>query len=130
MQSQFYLAKGDYPNSMRLGRQSALERGLEAEKVNAEFDALETAFKQGGPQGYWQERLAIENSKTGGHDWINLAAIHAHLNQPDKAIEYLRQAKQRTPAYFAIEINTNASFDNLRTNLQFLALMAELWRER
>jgi tetratricopeptide (TPR) repeat protein len=130
MQSVFYLAEGDYETSIRLGRQSALERGVDPTEVSAEFDALESAFRQNGPEGYWQQRLKIDSSKAGDHHYMNMAAIHARLNQTDQAIEYLRRAKETTPATFAIEINTNASFDGLRDEWRFRELMAELWRQK
>ncbi|MBI3414440.1 MAG: protein kinase [Verrucomicrobia bacterium] len=129
-QSQFYLAKGDYTNSIRLGRQSALESGENPKQVKAEFDALETAFKQGGREGYWQRRLEMENSKADNQNFLSLATIHAHLNQPNKAIEYLRLAKEKVPADFAIAIYTDASFDGLRSDTRFEELLKSLWHKK
>src|SRR5437667_9099107 len=60
---------------------------------------------------------------------MRMAEICARLSLPRGAIEYLRQAKEKTPGTFSLGINTNPSFDSLRENPQFRELIAELWRK-
>jgi serine/threonine protein kinase len=129
-QSRFYLGKGDYVQSILMQRRSVLEAGGTPEKVNAQFDALERAFAQGGSAGYWRHRLELELSKTSDYDWISRAMFYAHLGNPDLAIENLRLAREKIPARFAIEIYTNSSFDPLREDPRFKELTAELWRDK
>jgi hypothetical protein len=87
---------------MRLGRQSALERGGDAKQVNAEFDALEKAFKEGGWELYWHQKLKIETPKSYQEHWMEMAAIHARLNQRKEAFGYLRRAMREHPLYFCV----------------------------
>ena len=85
--AQACLAKGNYTNAMRLGKLAALERGADSTQVNAEFDGLEKAFKQGGPRNYWELKLEFEKAKNGENHLMHLASIYARLNQPDKTFE-------------------------------------------
>jgi hypothetical protein len=61
---------------------------------------------------------------------MRMAAIHARLNQPEKAFEYLRLARQKTPLDFSLGLYTNPSFETLREDQRFRDLMAELWRNK
>jgi tetratricopeptide (TPR) repeat protein len=123
-----YLAKGDYTNSIRLGRQSEIERGRDPTQVNAEFDALEKAFNDGGQEGYWRKKLEMETPGSGEEHWMIMAAIYARLNEPEKAINNLKRAMKETPESFAILIYTDPSFDSLQTDQRFKDLLSELWK--
>jgi tetratricopeptide (TPR) repeat protein len=125
-----YLAKGDYANAIRQGKQAALERGDNRNQVNAKYDALEKAFKEGGQRKYWELRLEFETSQSGEEHFMRMAAIHARLNQLDEAFEFLSRARQETPLYFAIGINTNPSFDSLREEKRFQKMIDELRRKK
>src|SRR5262249_43292700 len=125
-----YLGKGDYTNSMRLGRQVALEPGENAKQITAELDALEKAYRDGGPSQYWRQKLEIETHRSGGDHLMTMAAIHARLNQPPDAFRYLRRAMQESPAFVSQLIYTDPSFDTLRSDREFKDLEKELWKER
>lgn len=128
--AQAYLAKGDYTNAMSLQRQAVVARGGNPNDVNAEFDALEAAFKIGGKEAYWKRRLELEAPRTDDKHCARMAEIHAQLNQRKEAFEYLHQAKHNSRSGFAIWIYTNPSIESLRSDPQFRELIAELWRRK
>jgi hypothetical protein len=125
-----FLAKGDYPNAMRLEREAAVARSGEPNEVNKDFDALAQAFKDGGEHEYWKRKLELETPKTGKEHWMRMAAIHARLNHADEAFKYLRQARQETPIDFSVGLNTNPNLESLRQDQRFRDLLAELWRKK
>ncbi len=128
--AQAYLAKGDYANAIKLERAAALARGRDPKEVSHEFDGLEQAFKDGGKGEYWKRKLEFETPKTGDDHWMRLAAIHARLNDPDKAFEYLHRARQETPLDFSSGITRDPNLESLRQDHRFRALISELWRKR
>lgn len=139
-----YLLKGEYMKSLRLGREAALAKptqivgqlaatsavGVDADQVNAEFDALEKAFKAGGPDGYWRRRLGFETPRSGGDHLMIMAAIHARLHETKDALDYLRRAMQETPAYVVSFFYPDPSFDSLRNETGFRDLEEQLWKEK
>lgn len=128
--AQAYLGKEDYPNAIRFERKAALEEGGEPVAVNKEFDALENAYHEGGKKEYWTRKLEVETPKTGASHWMQMAAIHARLKEPEKAFEYLRQAREKTPVKYALGLLTNPSLQSLREDQRFRDLVAELWRKK
>jgi hypothetical protein len=115
---------------MRFAELAALARGEDKDRVKTEFDALKKAFAEGGKRAYWEAALEFEASKKDLNHLMRLAAIHARLNQPTEAFKYLRQARQETPRDFEIGIQTNPSYDSLRTDKRFQELIDELWRRK
>jgi tetratricopeptide (TPR) repeat protein len=128
-QSLAYLGKGDYVSSMRLARQSALERGGDTNEVKAEFDSLEEAYKRGGQELYWQQKLIIETPRRSETHWMQMAAIHARLNHRAAAFAFLRQAKKEHPVYFGAAFYTDPGFDTLRGDPEFKDLEKQLWKQ-
>jgi serine/threonine protein kinase len=124
--AQWYLAIGDYTNAIRLERQAALERGGDTNEVKKEFDALEKAFKDGGKDEYWKQKLKFETPKTGENHWMRMAAAHARLGQRDEAFTDLGHEKKEMPLNFGLGINTNPNLESLREDPRFRDLIAEL----
>jgi tetratricopeptide (TPR) repeat protein len=129
-QVQVYLAKGDYPNAIRLAKVAAREREEDPAQVNAEFDRLQEAFRQGGPEKYWERKLEFEQAKKGEDSLMRTAAACAQLGRMDKAFEYLGRAMNETPPNFTIAIYTNPAFDELRQDKRFVPFVKELWRPK
>jgi serine/threonine protein kinase len=128
--AEIYLAKEDYLKAIQLERDATLLRGEKSDEVNHRYDSLEQAFKKGGPDGYWQQRLQLETSRSDQEHLMRLAAIHARLNEVDVAFGCLTNAFQRTPREFGFRINTDANFDGLRSDPRFDGLLEELWRKK
>jgi tetratricopeptide (TPR) repeat protein len=128
--AQVFVATGDYVTAMRLEKQAALDRGGNPKNVNAEFDALEKAYREQGIEQYWKQSLLFEAPRNGERHPMRMAAIHARLKQPDEAFKWLDRASNDSPVRFAFEIQTNPSFDSLRTDPRFKVLLNELWRKK
>ncbi|PYI80143.1 MAG: hypothetical protein DME26_22180, partial [Verrucomicrobia bacterium] len=129
-QAQAYLEKGDYTNAIRLGKLAALAQGGDPIIVNAKYDALEYAFKEGGARRYWERELEFELSRNDERHLMRMAVTYARLNRSDEALSYLTRAIKETPGEFGLKINTNPSFDSLRTDRRFAAFLNELWRKK
>jgi tetratricopeptide (TPR) repeat protein len=123
-----HLGAGDFTNFMRFAKQAALAKAENVDQVNAEFEVLTKAFEEGGPQKYWELSLTFETSKRDADHPMRMAAIHAQLDKPREAFLYLRRAMRESPNWFSTGLYTNPSFDSLRTNAQFTAMVEELWR--
>ncbi len=129
-----YLGMGNFTNFIRFSKQAALAHTVDKERVNGEFDALETAFKQRGEHGFWELRQKMEadsqNSDRLKRDpdcLMRMGAIYARLNQRDEAFRYLKRAMQETPVYFCAGLYTNPSFDSLREDQRFREIFNQLW---
>jgi hypothetical protein len=105
--------------------------------VNERYGTLETAFKERGAEGYWQQQLEWELAKGNGQPFstnedhfMRLAAIYARLNDPDNAFSFLDRAFEDTPTGFANSIFNDPSFDGLRSKPGWAELMNRLRRRR
>ena len=129
-QSLAYYGKGDYTNAIRLERKAALARGGDSNVVDKVFANLERALHENGGKQFWRLMLGFESSRTDEEHWMRMAAIHARLEEPEKAFEYLRQAREKTPVNFVLGLLTNANLKNLRVEQTFRELVAELWAKK
>jgi len=59
-----------------------------------------------------------------------MAAIHARLDDPEKAFKYLRKARQETPRQFSHTLYTNPNLASLREDQRFRDMIAELWQKK
>ncbi len=130
LQSLAYLAKDDIPSSIRLERQSALERGGNPTRIESEFAALDQAFKKGGAEGYWRQKLRLETPGSEEDHWMRMATIHARLKHRDEAFKCLNRAIKEQPLAFAMGIYTDPGLDALRDEQEFKELEASLWKKR
>jgi len=125
-----YLGKGDYPKAIEHGRNAQPLPEETSDGMKARYGALKKALDDGGPQGYWEQARQFEETRSDDSHSMRLAAIYARLDRKEDALELLDEAYARTPTEFALGINTNPSFDCLRSEPEWAELMNKLWRKK
>jgi tetratricopeptide (TPR) repeat protein len=125
-----YLAKGDYREAIRHGRNARPLSQETLEQMKTRHNALEKAFNEGQERGYWEQQLEFENLRSDANHLMRLAAIYARIGKRTEAFNLLHDAYRNTPTEFAYSINTDSSFDSLRSERKWNELMDKLWRKK
>ena len=127
----------------RLG-QSYEQKGMNEEAI-AEFLKAADLFKESsdviieykkayavsGMRGYWQIKLdlAKEQSKQSYIPSYEIARLYAHLSKEDQAFEWIEKAYEER-SYELVYLKVDPSFDSLRSDPRFAALLKKIGLEK
>jgi tetratricopeptide (TPR) repeat protein len=121
--------KGDYAAAVEALQKAELAQGGKPERVKQKYDELRAAYQTSGEDGYWRKKLAFAQSEYGGwRAWFDaqeIAQIHARLSEADKAFEWLDKAFHEKSEYL-LWLNVDPSWDNIRSDPRFLALIQKM----
>ena len=127
----FYLAAvyeelGRFPESIEMRRTGLLKQERDAGKVEAAIARLKSGLADSGEAGYWKAAtdLTVEGAKRAGEppNPVDMATLHAHLNDRSKAFEWLEKAYRDRWSGLAF-LNTDPAWDNLRDDPRFGELL-------
>jgi tetratricopeptide (TPR) repeat protein len=119
-----YCGIGDFVKAIEVEREAALLNGGDPGAVNERFDALRQAFEKNGAGSYWKQKL--EWAKKNQGQPMPLAALYARVGDRDHALDELRRALRTTPHGLYFKINTDAAFDSLRTDPDFINITEQI----
>jgi tetratricopeptide (TPR) repeat protein len=114
----------DFDRAIAVEKDAALLGGQNAEQLQERFRRFEAAFHEGGPEGYWRQKLAAAESEHAGP--VTLAALYARTGNRDAAFLQLESALKLDPSRLYGTINVESAFDSLRTDQRFSGLLKQL----
>jgi serine/threonine-protein kinase len=126
---ELYELEGMYEKAIEESRSIAGPNWLlGANRDSADF--LRRGYIAGGAKGYWLARLDLAKtaSRKGWVHPASMARIHAHLGQMDTAFEWLVKGVDQYDE-FTVDINPNPSFDLMRPDPRFAALVRKMGLE-
>jgi TolB-like protein/Flp pilus assembly protein TadD len=95
----FFLAStlteiGKYEQAIEEMQRGALLSGASPEQASAVTAEFLTAFRTGGPNGYWQKNLqtTLWGQEHGGTGTLDLASAYARVGDKEKSLEWLQKA--------------------------------------
>lgn len=123
-----YEAMGRYEDAVRAQQKAmTLVGNLEGdalEKVEAEVAALDSAYSESGPEGYWMWHLESMKGQYNGNP-TSAATYYAHLGDKDRALAWLERAYEEHNGRLYL-LKVNPSYDPLRDDPRFQDLLRRL----
>ncbi len=126
--SSAYFAKGMYEEALtQIAKAQILAKVKTPESAERQRAKFLQALKSGGEKGYWRKILEedLEFYKKGLSSPVSIAKAYAKLGEKDKVFEWLEKAYAERDRQL-IDLKTNYSFDNLRTDPRYKDLLRRI----
>jgi len=128
----FFLASalieiGKYEQAIEEMQRGALLSGASPEEASAVTAEFLTAFRTGGPNGYWQKNLqgTLWQQEHGGAGTLELASAYARVGDKEKALEWLQKAYEERNGNITL-VNSYPDYKSLRGDPRFSALLKRI----
>lgn len=112
-----YLAAGRPAEAFAVYQQWARVAGYPPEDI----EALDDAWRTGGMNGYWRQRIEMEKqeaSETGDVFPYRLALLYARIGDTDHAFDWLERAYEQRSDHL-VRLATEPAFDAIRHDARF-----------
>jgi len=126
--SEVYIGMGRYEDSISEREKAALLDGANPDQISRSKGEVLTAFKAGGPKGYWSKVLELQQNniqkgiKIGS---VVLAETYLHLGKKDEAFELLgRAVEEQNSALDWLKVDPR--WDAIRTDPRFGELLRRM----
>ena len=126
--SEVYMGMGRYEDSISEREKAALLDGANPDQISRSKGEVLTAFKAGGPKGYWSKVLELQQNniqkgiKIGS---VVLAETYLHLGKKDEAFELLgRAVEEQNSALDWLKVDPR--WDAIRTDPRFGELLRRM----
>jgi tetratricopeptide (TPR) repeat protein len=128
----FFLASalteiGKYEQAIEEMQRGALLSGASPEQASAVTAEWLTAFRTGGPNGYWQKNLqaTLWQQEHGGAGTLDLASAYARVGDKQKSLEWLQKAYEERNGDITL-VNSYPDYKSLRGDPRFSALLKRI----
>ncbi len=125
----FFLASalteiGKYEQAIEQMQRGALLSGASPEQASVVTAGFLTAFRTGGPNGYWQKNLeaTLWEKEHGGTGTLDLASAYARVGDREKSLEWLQKAYDERNADITL-VNSFPDYKRLHGDPRFSALL-------
>jgi adenylate cyclase len=119
-----YERMGRYEDAVKARKEAMTLSGTPLEEVAAEIAALDSAYSESGPEGYWRWHLEKLNGKYDRKLYV-AARYCAYLGDKDQALAWLEKAYNRHDLFLHM-LNSGPSFDPLRDDPRFEDLLRRM----
>jgi eukaryotic-like serine/threonine-protein kinase len=128
----FFLASalteiGNYEQAIEEIQRGALLSGASPEQASAVKAEFLTAFRTGGPNGYWQKSLqtTLWEQEHGGAGTLDLASAYARVGDKEKSLEWLQKAYEERNGDITL-VNSYPDYKSLHGDARFSALLKRI----
>ena len=125
----FFLASalteiGKYGEAIEQVQRGALLSGESPEQASAVTAEFLSAFRTGGPNGYWQKNLqaTLREQEHGGAGSLDLATAYARVGDKEKSLEWLQKAYEERNGDITL-VNSYPDYKCLHGDPRFSALV-------
>jgi DNA-binding winged helix-turn-helix (wHTH) protein len=119
-----YLAAGRTGEAFAVYQQWARLAGYRPEQI----EALDRAWRTGGMNGYWHQRIEIEREEqldSGDVFPYRMALLYARAGESDGAFEWLERAYEQRSNHL-LRLATEPAFDSIRGDVRFRQIMQRI----
>jgi len=128
----FFLASalteiGKYGEAIEQVQRGALLSGESPEQASAVTAEFLSAFRTGGPNGYWQKNLqaTLREQEHGGAGSLDLATAYARVGDKEKSLEWLQKAYEERNGDITL-VNSYPDYKCLHGDPRFSALLKRM----
>src|ERR1700730_1456403 len=118
---------GKYEQAIEEMQRGALLSGTSPEEASVVTAEWLTAFRTGGPNGYWQKNLQVtlRAQEHGGTGTLELASAYARVGDKEKSLEWLQKAYEERNGNITL-VNSFPDYKRLRGDPRFSALLKRI----
>jgi TolB-like protein/DNA-binding winged helix-turn-helix (wHTH) protein/Flp pilus assembly protein TadD len=107
-------------------QQRAAALAGEDPQVGREVNLLRKAYAEGGPRGYWVQKLELFRADVHPRDLIYVAKVYTRLGDKDEAFRWLDTAFTDHLPYLIWAVPANPDLDGLRSDPRYSDLLRRL----
>ena len=118
---------GKYGETIEQVQRGALLSGESPEQASAVTAEFLSAFRTGGPNGYWQKNLqaTLREQELGGAGTLDLATAYARVGDKEKSLEWLQRAYEERNGDITL-VNSYPDYKCLHGDPRFSALLKRM----
>jgi TolB-like protein len=118
---------GKYEQAIAEMQRSALLSGVSPDEASTVTAEWLTAFRRGGPNGYWQKNLQVTlwAQEHGGTGTLALAGAYARVGNKEKSLEWLQKAYEERNGNLTL-MNSEPDYKSLHGDPRFADLLKRM----